>query len=486
MPSLSIQNRFAVYTSLLLFVAFFVFTTFVASLPNQMHTKLDQQLQDLARGMVEQAQQQDELEWSQQLDWPSDQLGYRTASSFFVVISKEEDENEQEAEVVKYSPNLNEAVALDPTVVTTDKVQVTTRRIKGDTLRVYTYPIFLLYGDNKDSRKQVGVLQVGQLISEFNQFMLPSFLIGFSGLLASFAIVSLIAPTILSPLEKITLVAQHITTADDLSNRIPDATGDELGALVKVLNQLMERMETLFQTQQRFLADVSHELRTPLTAIRGNVDLMRMMGKVDVDSLNAIEMESMRMSRLVDDLLTLARADAGGLPIRRELLSLDRLVLEVYEQILYLKAPVRVILKNASPAYVMGDPDRLKQLLINLMTNAVKYTDPGGAVQVSLTIVPDQQYAKFTVIDTGIGISKKDLPHIFDRFYRVNEARTRERGGSGLGLSIVKSIVDAHRGVIKVESDAGVGSTFTVLLPLAKEHAQLVTDQGQFDSEFEE
>lgn len=482
---MTIQRRFWLYTVMMLLLSFGVFSFAVFQLPNQVLNNVDNRLLILAQSMVEEAAREDDVEWSQQFDWPTTLLGYQTASSFFVVINTKDN-----GKVIKHSANISDGVApLDLSMARSDKPQFTTRQLaNGDSIRVFSYPIVLVYGTEQAQKEQVGVLQVGQLISDytfFNRLIFPTITLGFSGLLGCFGFFSLLAPTILQPLEKITLVAQHITKADDLSHRIPDPTNDELGDLVKVLNQLMERMETLFQTQQRLLADVSHELRTPLTAIRGNVDLMRMMNKVDEDSLKAIEMESKRMSRLVDDLLTLARAEAGGLPIRRELLSLDRLVLEVYEQILYLKYPVRVILKNVTSAYIVGDSDRLKQLLINLMTNAVKYTDPGGTVQISMTTDGNQQ-AIFSVSDTGIGISKEDLPHIFDRFYRVNRARTRERGGSGLGLSIVKSIVDAHKGTIKVESEAGVGSTFTVFFPLAKEHVQLVAEEGEFDSEFEE
>ena len=132
-----------------------------------------------------------------------------------------------------------------------------------------------------------------------------------------------------------------------------------------------------------------------------------------------------------------------------------------------LRSPVRVILRDVDEARVLGDPDRLKQLILNLMTNAVKYTENGGAVTVSLTTAAENAY--ISVQDTGVGIPPEDLAHIFDRFYRVSKARTRHRGGAGLGLAIAQSIAQAHNGSISVESEVGVGSTFTVRIPLLSE-----------------
>ena len=268
----------------------------------------------------------------------------------------------------------------------------------------------------------------------------------------------------LRPLYDITRAASRITRFDDLSRRVPvPGRDDEIAHLARALNRTLERLESSFRSQQRFFADVSHELRTPLTTIRGNVDLIRRFG-ADPDSLDAIEEESARMTRLLNDLMFLARADSGALPILRNPVELDALVFEVIHQTQRIPQPVTFELGAFDQAHVNGDADRLRQLVLNLVTNAVKYTPAGGRVRISL--MRDDKYATLMVTDTGNGIPEADLPHIFDRFYRVDRARVRGRGGFGLGLSIVKWIVDAHDGTIAVQSELGQGTTFTVQLPL--------------------
>jgi signal transduction histidine kinase len=184
---------------------------------------------------------------------------------------------------------------------------------------------------------------------------------------------------------------------------------------------------------------------------------------VDAISLEAMESELKRMTRLVGDLLLLAQADSGRLPLQERVVDLDTLIVEVYHQTKVLSQNVRVRLTPPEAARVKGDPDRLKQVLLNLVTNAIKYTPEGGEVVLSLTA--EGGYAFLRVSDSGIGIPKEDLPYIFERFYRVDKAREREVGGAGLGLSIAKWIVEAHHGRIWAESEVGKGSTFTVQLP---------------------
>lgn len=183
----------------------------------------------------------------------------------------------------------------------------------------------------------------------------------------------------------------------------------------------------------------------------------------DAASLEAMESELKRMIRLVGDLLLLAQADSGHLPLEEREVDLDTLMIEVYKQAKLLTESVKVRLLMPEPARVKGDADRLKQVLLNLVTNAIKYTPAGGEVILSLTV--EGGYAFMRVTDTGIGIPKEDLPYIFERFYRVDKARDRSIGGVGLGLSIAKWIVEAHHGRIEVESEVGKGSTFTVQLP---------------------
>jgi signal transduction histidine kinase len=250
--------------------------------------------------------------------------------------------------------------------------------------------------------------------------------------------------------------------------RIPveSVSSDEVGRLSMAFNQSMERLERLFKTQRRFLADVSHELRTPLTAIRGNVDLMQRMGTGDPESLRDMRSEVERMSRLVGDLLLLAQADSGNLPLNKTNVELDTLLLEVARETRVLSHTVTLTVGEIDQAIVVGDRDRLKQVLLNLVVNALKYTPDGGRVTLGLAQVDGQ--AKLAVIDTGVGISAEDQVKIFDRFYRVDKARSRAMGGAGLGLSIALRIAQMHGGRIELASEGvpGKGSIFTIWLPL--------------------
>lgn len=273
----------------------------------------------------------------------------------------------------------------------------------------------------------------------------------------------------LTPIDHVAQAASRIAATDDLKTRLEyDGPMDEIGRMNSVFNRMMDRLENLFHVQQRFVADVSHELRTPLTAIRGNLDLIKRYG-VDKESLEAVESEVERMSRLVSDLLLLARADYGGLTLDLEPLDLDTTISEVYRDAKVLASTRNIMfaIHDFQPVRVQGDPDRLKQLFLNLVSNAIKFTPEGGNVIVNLRRSYDDAIVE--VIDTGIGIAPEDLPHVFDRFYQADPARVRKGEGSGLGLSIAKWIVDAHNGQIEVSSDLGKGTTFTVLIPHIEE-----------------
>jgi signal transduction histidine kinase len=247
--------------------------------------------------------------------------------------------------------------------------------------------------------------------------------------------------------------------------------------MVESFNQTLERLEQLFTSQQRFLADVSHELRTPLTVIKGNVDLMRRMKQIDEESLVSIDQEAGRLTRLVGGLLLLAQAESGKLSLSMRPVQLDALLVEVFQEMRVLAgSKVHVHLKEIDQLQVNGDRDRLKQVLLNLVSNAIQYTPPGGDVFVSLARAGDQ--ARLTVRDTGPGIPAEDVPHIFERFYRAEKSRTRSRtSGFGLGLSIAHWIVEHHGGRIEVESKDGRGTMFVIWLPL--EGAQQIAPQQQ-------
>jgi two-component system OmpR family sensor kinase len=282
----------------------------------------------------------------------------------------------------------------------------------------------------------------------------------------------------LSPLSTVTETALQISRADDLSQRIPNpgSKHDETGLFIDAFNETLERLEHIFASQQRFLADVSHELRTPLTIIKGNVDLMRRMKQVDEESLDTIEDEADRLTRLVGNLLLEAQAESGKLPLIFAPIELDTLLLEVFKEMRVLaRDRVNIKLTEIDQIIVNGDRDRLKQVLINLVSNAIKYTPKGGEVYLSLGKVGEN--ARLIVRDTGHGIAAEDLPHIFERFFRAEKSRTRSNtSGFGLGLSIAYWIIDHHGGKIEVNSAEKKGSTFCIYLPLLKSAGLPTTD----------
>lgn len=343
----------------------------------------------------------------------------------------------------------------------------------NDYLRVHTYLI-------RANGEVFGYLQTAASLRTVEAASSALLIVLVGGGVLSVILAALIgwlsASRALKPLDVITQTALQITRADDLSRRIPiQDPNDEVGRLAVAFNESLERLERLFNAQRRFLADVSHELRTPLTAIRGNVDLLQRLGGADPESLGDIRSETERMTRLVGDLLVLAQADSGNLPLERRPVDLDGLLLEVCREVQVIAGQVHVAVGEIDQARVIGDRDRLKQVILNLVTNAIKYTPPGGRVILGLAHV--QRWARLTVSDTGIGLPAEELPRIFDRFYRVDKARTRAQGGAGLGLSIAQRIVQMHGGRLEAASDGpDKGATFSVWLPLAPEAKPPVPD----------
>ena len=273
----------------------------------------------------------------------------------------------------------------------------------------------------------------------------------------------------LSPVDKLTRLARRIS-AEDLSQRLnlhlPD---DELGRLARTFDEMITRLEDAFQRQRQFTADSSHELRTPLTAIKGQIDvaLQRQRNPAAYrDVLQAVNEEVDRLIRLVGSLLTLARADAGQIPIACEAVNLPDLVAGAIEQVRDAAAQQDIDIEAAPgpPVTLRGEEDLLLQLLLNLLDNAIKCTRPGGRVTAGWRT--NDTEVELWVRDTGVGIAPEHVPHIFDRFFRVDRARSRAEGGAGLGLAISRWIAEAHGGSISVESAPGRGSTFAVMLPI--------------------
>lgn len=336
-------------------------------------------------------------------------------------------------------------------------------------LRVLTVPI-------KIGERPIGILQLAtnlSVVDAARRTLVTVLLAGSLILLCVAGVLGWLSTgRALAPLERVTQTALQITRADDLSRRIPyqGSSDDEVGQLIHAFNQTLSRLENLFNTQRRFLADVGHELRTPLTVIKGNVDLMRRVGRSDEESLVGVESEVDRLTRLVGDLLLLAQAESGKLPLGRRVVELDTLLLESMQQMRVLARDNLIMrLGDIDQVLVCGDQDRLKQVIVNLIGNALKYSPAGGEIVVGLGKVGKQ--AKLTVSDTGAGIPAEDLPHVFERFYRGEKSRTRSRDGKGfgLGLSIAYWIVRNHDGRIEVDSREAQGTTFCVWLPLAQE-----------------
>lgn len=268
------------------------------------------------------------------------------------------------------------------------------------------------------------------------------------------------------PIEKMSKTAASIS-AKNLSQRIDVADVDsELAALGNVLNAMFERLQAAIDDQMRFTADASHELRTPLSVIftHAEVALNRVRTADDYrETLETCLRAARRMKLLVEDLLVLARADAGKLQLRMVNVDLKQMLEDCAAMLAPMAAERHVkVCVSGSKTTVKGDPDRLSQLVTNLMTNAIAYNVEGGKVTAETSTIG--QDIVMTIADTGVGISPNDLPHIFERFYRIDKARSRSTGGNGLGLAICKSIVEAHGGTIEVSSRVGTGTTFTTRL----------------------
>ncbi len=327
----------------------------------------------------------------------------------------------------------------------------------------------------------VGVLQVAQsllTVDEVQDRLIDVLVEGMAVAVAlALAAGVWLAGRLLHPITRITDTARRIGASGDLSQRITPTTRppqDEVGLLAATFDTMLERLERAFAAQQQFVADASHELKTPVTAILGHANLLRRRGKTNPELVDeaptAIIEQAERMRRLTLDLLTLATP--GDHPERvAEVVSIEQVITDVAKALVPLarERAVQLTLPGAidTVTRVLGDRDQLKQLVVNLVDNALRYTPAGGQVQVTAWQESHglDQAVVLEVRDTGVGIGADDLPHIFERFYRVDKARSRAAGGSGLGLAIVQDVAYRHGGTVMVESQVGQGSVFRVLLP---------------------
>jgi len=373
-----------------------------------------------------------------------------------------------QGEVIRASPNLmGNHLPLDDEIladIRQGKPNFKTLQLGLLQMRLYSAP--LTFGN-----RIIGVVQVGNPLNEIQTTLrrVSLFLIG--GTIVALVLATLfgaiLAHVSLRPIDHITLTANQIVSAQDLGQRLPTSgNNDEIDRLSQTINNMLARLDDFFQAQIRLTADISHELRTPLTIIHGNVDVLRrdsLSPAERAEAIAAINSALNRMSRLVSDLLLLSQADAG-MTLAMRPLELDEVILDVFQQAHALTKEVSLKLGHADQARVRGDADRLKQLLINLLDNAIKHTPPGGCV--TLSVYRQPPWVRVSVADTGEGIPLEHLPHIFDRFYRV---KGQKRKGYGLGLPIAKWIAEAHGGTLTAESQPGAGSTFTLKLPLAND-----------------
>jgi heavy metal sensor kinase len=273
----------------------------------------------------------------------------------------------------------------------------------------------------------------------------------------------------LAPVHDVTTRARKIT-AENLDQSIPIRnTDDEIGRLVSTMNDMIRRLHDSFAQTKQFSSDASHELRTPLTIMRGEIELALRNEKTPEEYrtvLSSTLEEILRLKTIIDNLLTLGKADHGILEMKLEEVHLDALIKDLYDdsEMLAEIKHISVELKKTEPITIVGDKGRLRQLFLNLVDNAIKYTPDGG--HVSISIERQNGSAVVEVEDSGIGIPQEDRQKIFDRFYRVDKARSRAMGGTGLGLSIAKWIVEMHRGSITVESEMNKGSKFSVRFPI--------------------
>ncbi|PYS06968.1 MAG: two-component sensor histidine kinase, partial [Acidobacteria bacterium] len=271
------------------------------------------------------------------------------------------------------------------------------------------------------------------------------------------------------PLDEIATTAERITSRS-LNERVPVlATGDELEKLAASLNRMMARLEESFHHINRFSADAAHEIRTPLAIIRGELENAFQMPALATElreTIGSALEEVERLSRIVEQLLEMSRLEAGETLIERSRFDFTELAKTTVDQMRLLAEEKSLNLRfnGSQPVEIEGDRLRLKQIVVNLVDNAIKYTTPGGSVSVST--FPVDGMAVLEVSDTGIGIPADALPQVFDRFYRVDKARSRQLGGTGLGLAIVKSICTAYGGTVTVKSAEGKGAVFRVELPL--------------------
>ena len=359
----------------------------------------------------------------------------------------------------------------------------TNRSFENAPLRIITFPVLEKNHINK-------IVQVASSLEDVEDALNTLLLILIIAVPLALLVASLggqfLASKALKPVDHITQTARMITS-QNLNQRInPPKVKDEISRLVETLNEMISRLDRSFRQVKQFSTDASHELKTPLTILKGEVEVALRKERVPHEYEQVLKSnleEINRMSQIVEDLLLLSRADSGEIRLNKEDMNLNEILNELvaHMNVLAQSKNLRIETSNHhEEIHIFGDPLRIRALFLNLIENGIKYTEEGGSIHILLTkdtLVQDgkqsgraqgeqEEFVKVIVSDTGIGIAREDQERIFDRFFRVDKARSREQGGSGLGLSICKWIVEAHRGKIEVESELGKGSSFIIKLPI--------------------
>jgi len=288
------------------------------------------------------------------------------------------------------------------------------------------------------------------------------------GIAISFLVGWMVSKNMLKPINKIMSAASEIESSD-LSNRIEvPLSDDELSQLSTTFNEMLDRIEDSFINQGRFTADASHELRTPLTVIQGYVGMLDRWGKFDEkilqESIDAIQSETYNMIYIMERLLFLARGDNRSQIVEKEEFNVGEMMGELEKETRLLAPENNIAFQFEDPMPMHADKKLIKQMLRAILDNSIKYTPKEGRIE--LICENKKDHLVFTLRDTGMGIPQEDQEHIFERFYRVDKARERRTGGSGLGLSIVQWIVQAHEGQIEIESIEGKGTAVTIIIPV--------------------
>lgn len=339
--------------------------------------------------------------------------------------------------------------------------------------RIRTGGMHLMVLDTRvmNGNKIVAWLQVAMSLESSDKFIKILFaqlaVADLLGIVLSVFIGSIISRRMLNPIDKITKTAQSIGI-HDLDTRIPvGSADDELARLAVTFNAMLDRLKDSVERQSRFVSDASHELRTPISVILGYAGLLDRWGKEDKkvlqESVDAIKGEALSMRELTERLLFLAKNDSGAVKISREEFCIAELFEEIAEELKLVSPGISISTDAPQDLAVSADRGMVKQMLRDLVDNSVKYTKGSGHLKLIAEEIGG--WKQISVCDDGIGIPPEEMDSIFDRFYRVDRARSKETGGSGLGLSIVKSIVDAHGGSIGIDSAPGEGTCIIIKLP---------------------